>query len=189
MRLDELIVAEPTACAPVYGHKGCARVRLTVEGVAAHSSRPEQGRNAISAAAHVILAMDAEHARLQAAPPTPLGPPTLSVTLVDGGRGINVVPDACRLSLDRRVVAGEDAAELCRELTGLARRACPLPVSAERLLALGAGWPRGRAARPSWRAMARTPSPMRVWPTPAWCSARAISPRPTATRSGWRWMS
>lgn len=179
--LDELIVAEPTGCAPVYGHKGVARADLTIRGVAAHSSRPHQGRNAISAAAAVIMALDAEHARLsggghhsgdppalaqisgggwraeqeratrhlpplseQELPPgatgTPLGPPTLSVTLIAGGRGANVVPDECRLTFDRRVVAGEDAAAVCARIVELARAASPLPVEARTILALDAFW-------------------------------------------------
>jgi acetylornithine deacetylase/succinyl-diaminopimelate desuccinylase-like protein len=137
---DELIVAEPTGCAPVHGHKGVARIELTVEGVAAHSSRPEQGRNAISAAARVIAAMDVEHGRLQTAPASPLGRATLSVTLIGGGRGINVIPDECRLSLDRRTLAGEEPDALCHELAEIARAASPLPVQARTILALGAFW-------------------------------------------------
>jgi acetylornithine deacetylase/succinyl-diaminopimelate desuccinylase-like protein len=140
LTLDELIVAEPTGCAPVYGHKGVARVELTVAGLAAHSARPEQGRNAISAAARVVLAMDAEHARLQDAPPAPLGRATLGVTLIGGGRGINVIPDECRISLDRRVLVGEHPDALCAELAEIARAASPLPVSARTILALGAFW-------------------------------------------------
>jgi acetylornithine deacetylase/succinyl-diaminopimelate desuccinylase-like protein len=140
LTLDELIVAEPTGCAPVYGHKGVARVELTVAGVAAHSSRPEQGRNAISAAARVVLALDAEHGRLQAAPASPLGRATLSVTLIGGGSGINVIPDVCRLSLDRRVLAGENPDAICAELAEIARAASPLPVRARTILALDAFW-------------------------------------------------
>lgn len=197
--LDELIVAEPTGCAPVYGHKGVARAELTIRGVAAHSSRPHQGRNAISAAAAVIMALDAEHERLQGSsathgprplssspaaqeredapqrgatnghsldveshplllaqptgegaggegrrPPeardTSLGPPTLSVTLIGGGRGVNVVPDECRITFDRRVVAGESAAEVGGRIVELARAASPLPVEARTILALDAFW-------------------------------------------------
>jgi acetylornithine deacetylase/succinyl-diaminopimelate desuccinylase-like protein len=138
--LDELVVAEPTGCAPVYGHKGVARIAISIAGVAAHSSQPAQGRNAISGVAPVILALDAEHARLQAAPPSPLGQATLSVTLIEGGRGVNVIPDSCRLTLDRRVLAGEDAEALCLALGELARLACPLPLTVRRVLALDAFW-------------------------------------------------
>src|SRR4051812_11276544 len=82
------------------------------------------------APAHLALALDAEHHRLADAPPTSaLGAPTLTVTLIGGGRGLNVVPDACSLSLDRRVVTGERADVVVAALADLAQRACPLPVT------------------------------------------------------------
>jgi acetylornithine deacetylase/succinyl-diaminopimelate desuccinylase-like protein len=129
LNLDQLIVAEPTRCGPVYGHKGLSRIRLEIQGKSAHSSQPELGRNAITAAAHLILALEQEAARLQGIPAqTALGPASLTVSLIHGGTGINVVPDACGVSLDRRVVAGEQPAQVTAALCELARRACPLPV-------------------------------------------------------------
>jgi len=55
-----------------------------------------------------------------------------------GGRALNVVPDACRVSLDRRVVDGEDPAAVAAAIADLARAASPLPVEVETLLALPA---------------------------------------------------
>jgi len=137
--LDQLMVAEPTRCRPVHGHKGVVRLVFDIAGAPAHSSQPQLGKNAITAAAHLALALDAEHRRLAAATPaSPLGAPTLSVTLIGGGRGLNVVPDACSLSLDRRVVVGERADDVVAALAGLAQRACPLPVTMRQLLAVDA---------------------------------------------------
>ena len=81
--------------------------------MAAHSATPELGRNAIVEAARLVGALAAEHARLQepgAVPGTSgvLGAPTLTPALIEGGRALNVVPDRCRIALDRRVVDGED---------------------------------------------------------------------------------
>ena len=137
--LDQLMVAEPTRCRPVHGHKGVVRLVFDIAGAPAHSSQPQLGKNAITAAAHLALALDAEHRRLAAAPPTSaLGAATLTVTLIGGGRGLNVVPDACSLSLDRRVVAGERADAVVAALADLARRVCPLPVTMQQLLAVDA---------------------------------------------------
>lgn len=138
--LDELVVAEPTGCAPVYGHKGVVRLELSFAGTSAHSSQPELGRNAVLAAARAALALDAEHARLQAAPPARLGQATLSVTLIGGGRGINVIPDRCSLAFDRRVLDGEDPQAIARRIIQLAEAAAGLPVQARPILALGAFW-------------------------------------------------
>jgi acetylornithine deacetylase/succinyl-diaminopimelate desuccinylase-like protein len=137
--LDQLMVAEPTRCRPVHGHKGVVRLVFDIAGEPAHSSQPQLGKNAITAAAHLALALDAEHRRLGAAPPTSaLGAPTLTVTLIGGGRGLNVVPDACSLSLDRRVVAGERADAVVAALADLAQRACPLPVTMQQLVSADA---------------------------------------------------
>jgi succinyl-diaminopimelate desuccinylase len=137
--LTELLVAEPTHCRPVYGHKGSVRLKFTVEGVASHASQPERGKNAISAAARLVTALDAEHERLQALD-TPLGPPSLTVALISGGVGANVVPDLCEVTVGRRTVVGEDGDAVMAQLAALARRACPLPLSVEKLGGLDAFW-------------------------------------------------
>ena len=62
--LDQLMVAEPTLCRPVHGHKGVVRLAFEIQGQPAHSSQPHLGRNAITAAAQLALALDAEHRRL-----------------------------------------------------------------------------------------------------------------------------
>lgn len=137
--LTELMVAEPTGCRPVFGHKGGLRLKITVRGQTSHSSLPEQGKNAIVAAARLIAALDAEHERLRAVP-SPLGSPTLTVSLIQGGVGANVVPDRCEITLDRRLVVGENGDAIQAQLTALAAESCPLPVEVERLGGLSAFW-------------------------------------------------
>jgi acetylornithine deacetylase/succinyl-diaminopimelate desuccinylase-like protein len=128
--LDQLAVAEPTLCGPIHGHKGVLRLEFAIEGVSAHSCQPRLGKNAITAAARLALALDEEHERLLSLTlASALGLPVLTVTLIQGGRGINVVPDACSVSMDRRVVTGETAAEVKAALIDLAGRHCPLPFS------------------------------------------------------------
>ncbi len=127
--IDQMIVAEPTLCTPIHGHKGVARMEFHVQGKAAHSSQPHAGQNAVVAAARVVLALQAEHERLQALSPSALGNPALTVTILRGGTGINVVPDACQISVDRRVVENEKAADVIAALNKLAQDACPLPLT------------------------------------------------------------
>jgi acetylornithine deacetylase/succinyl-diaminopimelate desuccinylase-like protein len=131
LALDQLLVAEPTGCGPVYGHKGLSRLEFQVKGVSAHSSQPQLGRNAVVAAAYLVVALEVENQRLPAtSPETPLGPATLTVSIIHGGSGINVVPDTCSVCVDRRVVAGEKPLEISAALSELAQRVCPLPVTA-----------------------------------------------------------
>jgi acetylornithine deacetylase/succinyl-diaminopimelate desuccinylase-like protein len=124
---DEMVVAEPTQCRPIHGHKGIVRIEFRVQGQTAHSSQPQAGKNAIAAAARLAVALEEENEGLQALPSDSLGPPMLTVTLIHGGTGINVVPDACSLSLDRRVSADEKAHAVTAALRELAERHCPLP--------------------------------------------------------------
>lgn len=132
-RLDQLVVAEPTLCAPVHGHKGGFGMEITVHGHAAHSSKPELGANAITAAARIIAALDAEHERLKAGEATTgMGPGTLSVTEIGGGRARNIIPDLCNLYAGRRVAPGEDPYQLFAELTELVTAAAnPLEATVE----------------------------------------------------------
>ena len=132
LSLNTLMVAEPTLCTAVHGHKGASRVEVIVHGRASHSAQPHLGQNAITGAAHVITALDAEHQRLQAQPAqTALGNGTLSVTLIHGGVGLNIIPDTCRFSVDRRTVAGEDTSEVTQGLRNLVARVAPLPTDVE----------------------------------------------------------
>ena len=129
LRPNEVIVAEPTMCAPVHGHKGAVALEIRVLGEAAHSANPHLGRNAITGAAHLVLALEAEHQRLQSlTPSTEIGNGTLTVTMVNGGTGGNVVPDSCTLSVGRRIVPGESNQEVADRLCELVRDECPLPV-------------------------------------------------------------
>jgi acetylornithine deacetylase/succinyl-diaminopimelate desuccinylase-like protein len=137
LHIDQLLVAEPTLCAPVYGHKGSAGVVLEIEGVAAHSSKPHLGRNAITAAAPVISALAALGDEIAAQPAqSALGAGTLSITMIHGGQAHNIIPDRCILSVDRRLVVGEDADAAVAAIQRAAERACPLPLTLRQLHAL-----------------------------------------------------
>ena len=129
LKVDQIVAAEPTELAPIHGHKGGVSVRVTALGTAAHSALPELGANAIEALAHVITAIEAENRRLTTADPTTaLGTATVSVTMIKGGSGGNVIPAKCSIVVNRRTVPGEDSHEQYERLVTLATEACPLPV-------------------------------------------------------------
>jgi acetylornithine deacetylase/succinyl-diaminopimelate desuccinylase-like protein len=130
LQIDEMIVAEPTMCAPVHGHKGVVRMMFHLQGRAAHSSNPSRGRNAITAGAKLVLVMQKEADRL-ARVRSPLGAPALTVTLINGGSGVNVVPERCCIAVDRRVVPGESAVAISRALARLAKHSVELPLKIE----------------------------------------------------------
>jgi acetylornithine deacetylase len=117
LRAEAAVVGEPTRLRMVIAHKGGVRFRVIVHGRAAHSSQPWNGDNAIDRMAEVL-----DHIRLRIQPRLlerthPLcGPPTLTVTQIEGGLGINVVPSTCTIAVDRRTVPGEEGEDVFREL-------------------------------------------------------------------------
>lgn len=132
-RIDQLVVAEPTMCAPVHGHKGGVGLEVCVHGHAAHSSKPHLGKNAISAAARIVTAIDAEQERLQAAGgATAVGPGTVSVNEMSGGIARNIIPPLCELYIGRRTAPGENPDLVFDELSRLvADAAAPLETTIE----------------------------------------------------------
>lgn len=115
------IATEPTDLAIVNQHKGVARITLTAAGVAAHSSDPTQGDNAILHLCHGISRLEAYTKELSARMDPVLGPPTLSVGVIRGGQAPNIVPDRAQALVDRRMIPGETQASLDAELSAALR--------------------------------------------------------------------
>jgi acetylornithine deacetylase/succinyl-diaminopimelate desuccinylase-like protein len=134
VRFDQMVVAEPTLCAPVHGHKGGVGLEITVKGEAAHSSKPHLGANAIVGAARIVQAFQAEHDALVTGPAaTPVGTGTLAVTEIEGGLARNIIPDVCQVYAGRRIAPGEDPNEVFEHLEQLAiEAAAPLDIVVEK---------------------------------------------------------
>ena len=116
------LVGEPTRLNVVTAHKGAARWRLTAHGRSAHSAMPWEGENAIYKMARVVGVLERHAAELQAAPPHPrLGPRTLNVGTIEGGQTVNTVPDRCSITVDRRVLPGEDLQAVAGSIESLLR--------------------------------------------------------------------
>ncbi|MAF11001.1 acetylornithine deacetylase [Candidatus Poribacteria bacterium] len=122
-RASAVVVSEPTDLAVIRAHNGLARFLIHVTGVAAHSSKPELGVNAISKMARIVTAIEDEIETSYAALRHPLtGHPRLNVGVIQGGVQINFVPDHCVIEVDRRVIPGEDPLETVRPFRELLAR-------------------------------------------------------------------
>lgn len=105
---DWAIAGEPTRLGIIRAHKGVTRWRIVTRGKAAHSAYPEKGENAIYAMAQVLQRMEGHAADLLQGRPHPLlGPPSLSVGVIEGGQTVNMVPETCWIDVDRRTLPGE----------------------------------------------------------------------------------
>jgi len=115
-RYTAAIVPEPTEMQTIRACRGDCYVEVEVHGTAAHAGDPDTGANAIYGAARFIEAVRALHEDHRARPHPLLGPKTWNVGLVHGGSGTAVVPDGCRISVDRRLLPGETGAGAAAEL-------------------------------------------------------------------------
>src|SRR4051812_39747286 len=107
-RADAAIVTEPTDLAIAVGHKGFAWVEVTVEGRAAHGSRPAEGQDAILRLGRVLTRLEALDAVLQSRPPHPLmGTGSLHASTIQGGRELSSYPDRASLQMERRTLPSE----------------------------------------------------------------------------------
>ncbi|HEX5415632.1 MAG TPA: M20 family metallopeptidase [Chloroflexota bacterium] len=119
--VDGAIVGEPTLLRVVTAHKGFVRWTLSTHGVACHSSNPHLGDNAIYQMAELLTVLRPRLDELVARRPHhPLvGGATWSVGKISGGASVNIVPEACSVEIDRRLLPGENSAEVLAELDAL----------------------------------------------------------------------
>src|SRR5229473_1527292 len=110
------IVGEPTSMQIANAQKGCSFFRTRIVGREGHSSAPDRGVNAISAAAEIIAEIGRLHAeaRGRARPESGFDPPhtTLSVGTIAGGTAVNIIARECAFDWDLRTLPDEDAASL-----------------------------------------------------------------------------
>ena len=99
-----LINGEPTENKIAVASKGALRLQLTAHGKMAHSAYPELGESAIE---KLLTAL--ERLRKMELPVNPeIGPCTVNIGLIEGGRATNVIPDYARAQLLYRLVGPAD---------------------------------------------------------------------------------
>ncbi len=101
------IVGEPTGLCPITAHNGAVRWRITTEGVACHSSNPLVGRSAISDMLRVVDAIETKYVPSLTQRHAMTGKAQASVNVIRGGTQVNIIPAACEVRMDRRVIPGE----------------------------------------------------------------------------------
>ena len=101
------IILEPTGLRVSTAHKGAIRAAITIRGKAAHSSAADMGVNAISIASEALKDLELYRSKVMRAVDPALGKATLEVTMIHGGERINVIPEMCKVYVDRRLIPGE----------------------------------------------------------------------------------
>lgn len=97
------------------GNRGLRWLDITVTGKACHAGRPYVGVNAVFHAARLIQAIQSQRFDRRDDNfdvPTP----SISVTMITGGTQANVIPNRCRLTVDRRMIPAETTETVMAEL-------------------------------------------------------------------------
>lgn len=101
------VFGEPTSCLPIIQHKGVVRWDIVTHGKSCHSSQPENGVDAIWNMMEVMKVLRQVEEELSAEYSSEmLTPPTLTVTMIEGGRTRNALADECKVAVDFRIAPG-----------------------------------------------------------------------------------
>ena len=142
LRPELVVLTEPTDGRIHRGQRGRMEICVRTRGVSCHGSAPERGDNAIYKMAPILTELRALHANLRDDPF--LGKGSLTVSeIFHSSPSRCAVADGCRISVDRRLTAGETADSALTEIANLPA-----------VVASGAEVSLYRYDRPSYRGLA-----------------------------------
>jgi acetylornithine deacetylase len=108
VRTEAAIVIEPTDLDVCVAHRGFGIFRIRTRGRTAHGGRPDVGIDANLHMGQVLAQLERLRRQWQNAEGHPLlGPPSLHVPKIEGGRHLFVYADACTADVECRVVPGQ----------------------------------------------------------------------------------
>jgi acetylornithine deacetylase len=117
---DYGLIGEPSNLAVCSAHRGQVGYLVRAFGKAVHSSRPEDGVNAIEGMSYVIAALkEYQHTLMSNDAHRLCGHGRCCPGVIRGGSIVSTVPDYCELEIDRRTLPGETREDVYRELDGL----------------------------------------------------------------------
>jgi succinyl-diaminopimelate desuccinylase len=128
---DLLVIGEQTDNQVAIAERVACGIDLTVFGKSAHGAMPWAGENAVLKAARALSWLQERlFPRLQVRTYPYLPPATLNIGTIQGGIQWNIVPDLCKVEMDRRLLPGETREkamqEIRDELDEFSRRVEPL---------------------------------------------------------------
>jgi acetylornithine deacetylase len=129
-----LINGEPTENRIAVASKGALRVQLTAHGRTAHSAYPELGESAIDKLLQALNRLRA----MKLPTDDEIGPCTLNIGTIEGGRAPNVIPDKARAQLLYRLIGSSEKlrSDIVNAANGLATADFTLEIPFTRLRTL-----------------------------------------------------
>ena len=112
------ILGEPSNLDLYIAFKGRMWVKITLEGKSAHGGNPSAGINAIEHMAALIASITA----LSRESHPLMGTDTINIGTIAGGEKVNIVPNACTITVDFRYVAPQTSGEIEAKLQAAIRQ-------------------------------------------------------------------
>lgn len=117
LKPDALVVGEQTNNHIALGERVACGIDLIVHGKSAHGATPWAGENAVLKTARALAWLQEKLFPILEERRHPyLPPPTLNVGRIQGGTQWNIVPDWCKVEMDRRLLPGENRQSAMDEL-------------------------------------------------------------------------
>jgi len=116
LKAECALIAEPTECEIQLGNRGFCSFFVKTTGTACHASEPWNGVNAIYKMGEVIRRIEVYADDLKAVTNPDLGQATACIGTIKGGIRLNTVPDECMIEVERRLLPGETAEKVHKEM-------------------------------------------------------------------------
>lgn len=117
---DGAVVTEPTDLELQVAHRGFSVLEVGFRGVASHTSKPDEGVNALAHLGRFLTAVEASDRLLRSRPPHPLlAHGSWQAVLASGGRELFTTPAWAAATIERRTLPGEDARAVEEEVVTL----------------------------------------------------------------------
>ncbi len=116
VRPDALILGAQTENNLIVAERGVMWARLTTKGRAAHAGNPAAGDNAILRMMRLVGALSSYYDKALATRVSGAMKSTVNIGMFHGGHNTNVVPSACTVEIDRRLLPNEKVKDAFKEL-------------------------------------------------------------------------
>ena len=116
VRPDALILGAQTENNLIVAERGVMWARITTRGRAAHAGNPAAGDNAILRMMRLVGALSSYYDKALARRVSGAMKSTVNIGMFHGGHNTNVVPSACTVEIDRRLLPNEKVKDAFKEL-------------------------------------------------------------------------
>ena len=116
VRPEALILGAQTENNLIVAERGVMWARITTKGRAAHAGNPSAGDNAILRMMRLVSALQSYYDKALATRVKGAMKSTVNIGMFHGGHNTNVVPSACTVEIDRRLLPNEKVKDAFAEL-------------------------------------------------------------------------